>query len=184
MNSKTVWAIAACLMLGTAGLAHGQSYHVNGTASGVIGSGLQLFVSYSSTCLDDNQSFTLHSTNTDDCTSTANLKKCCSNSIKSTATDGISKVTCTCGVFIINAVPKLLAETDSTLTTSIPKNGTTFAFAGAIPDISAYVVGIQTEPMNPIETCTIANGAGVMNGKDVMNVMVTCSDRIFRGRFE
>lgn len=183
MQSNIRRIVLALLLLGCAGFVHAQSYHIKGTATGVIGNGLQLFVSYSSTCLDDDQSFTLNSTNTNDCFSSANLPKCCSKSIKFTSTDGISRVTCTCGVIVIGRVPSLLAETDTTITTSVPKNATTFAFASAIPDVSAYVVGIQTAPTNPVETCTIANGAGVMNGKDITNVVVTCSDRIFRGTF-
>jgi hypothetical protein len=183
MQSKLTRLTFALLLLSSSAFVNAQSYHVKGTASGVIGSGLQLFVSYSATCLDDDQSFTLNSTNTKDCTTSANIKKCCSQSIKFTAFNGISTVTCTCGVIVVGRLPNLLSETDTTITTSVPKNATTFAFASAIPDISAYVVGIQTAPTNPIETCTIANGAGVLNGKDITNVAVTCSDRIFRGTF-
>ena len=55
-----------------------------------------------SACIPDNGIFTLKSTDTNDCFQPVNFNKCCSKSIKTTASDGISTVTCTCGVVVIN----------------------------------------------------------------------------------
>jgi hypothetical protein len=58
-----------------------------------------------SACIPDNGVFTIMSTDTNDCFTPVNFHMCCSQSIKATASDGISTVTCTCGTVVIGTAP-------------------------------------------------------------------------------
>ncbi len=55
-----------------------------------------------------------------------------------------------------------------------PTNG---AFTFSLPTQSGqpYAVTIVTQPGNPVQQCTIANGSGVMGNANVTNVNVTCA---------
>jgi hypothetical protein len=176
------------LLGGWCAIAHAQSYTVSGTVHNLTGSGLQLRLSTAPTCLADDAAFTLHSTDPNDCFTATNINKCCSRSIKHTAFDSISTVTCTCGIIIIpRPVVQTGDETDSPSTIqaiTVPKFATSFAFPTAVADISTYVVSIGSQPVNPALTCTVATGSGVINGHSVSTPVVTCSDRIFSNGFE
>ena len=56
---------------------------------------------------------------------------------------------------------------------AISANGT-FTFPTALNDLSAYSVSVLTQPSDPSQTCTVANGSGNLAGTDVTNVDVTC----------
>jgi hypothetical protein len=49
-----------------------------------------------------------------------------------------------------------------------------FNFATTIANGAAYSVTVLTQPTNPTQTCTVANGSGVASG-NVGNIVVTCS---------
>ena len=57
---------------------------------------------------------------------------------------------------------------------AISANGT-FTFPTALADGSAYAVTVGTQPANPAQTCTVANGSGTLAGANVTNVAVTCT---------
>jgi hypothetical protein len=44
----------------------------------------------------------------------------------------------------------------------------------AIPVGDAYGLSVLTQPSNPAQVCTIANGTGVMGDANRTNVVVTC----------
>jgi DNA-binding beta-propeller fold protein YncE len=49
-----------------------------------------------------------------------------------------------------------------------------FVFPEALPDGSAYVVSVLSQPVNPDQTCTVSNGSGTLAGTDVTDVFVNC----------
>jgi hypothetical protein len=50
-----------------------------------------------------------------------------------------------------------------------------FEFPLGLEDGDAYAVTVATQPSDPSQTCTVANGSGTINGADVTNVSVTCT---------
>ncbi len=64
----------------------------------------------------------------------------------------------------------------------------TFTFATPILDGSHYAVTVSALPSNPSQTCSVANGNGMVTGADIANVAVTCTfeivDRLFAHGFE
>lgn len=70
---------------------------------------------------------------------------------------------------------------------SIQPGSTSFAFTGTLAYGTAYAVTIATQPANPPQVCTIANGNGSLT-HDVNDILVTCaasmSDLIFADGFE
>jgi Kelch motif len=51
-----------------------------------------------------------------------------------------------------------------------------FTFAAPIADGAHYFVRVRTQPTSPAQSCTAANGAGVVAGHDVTEIAVTCVD--------
>jgi hypothetical protein len=49
-----------------------------------------------------------------------------------------------------------------------------FAFATALPEAATYDVGVVSQPSNPAQVCTVANGSGRINGGNVTDVQITC----------
>ena len=64
---------------------------------------------------------------------------------------------------------------------SIAANGP-FTLQGTLASGAAYNVTVLTQPSNPQQTCTIANGAGNIGGGDVTNIVVTCTSSSFSVR--
>src|SRR5262249_53179255 len=50
-----------------------------------------------------------------------------------------------------------------------------FTFSTSRLDGLQYDARIETQPTNPIQACTLANGTGVVRGANVTNVSVTCT---------
>ncbi len=50
-----------------------------------------------------------------------------------------------------------------------------FTFAGALLSGSAYDVRVETQPTNPIQICSVANGVGTIANTNVTNVAVICT---------
>jgi hypothetical protein len=63
-----------------------------------------------------------------------------------------------------------------------------FTFATPLDDGATYAVTVSTQPGNPSQTCTVANGSGTVAGADVTDVAVTCTtdivDSIFKNGFD
>ena len=55
---------------------------------------------------------------------------------------------------------------------------TSFAFP-AVAGTSPYLVAVATQPLNPSQTCSVANGSGTGTGGNVTNVAVTCATNSF-----
>lgn len=49
-----------------------------------------------------------------------------------------------------------------------------FTFATELDDESSYAVTVLTQPTSPNQQCTVAQGAGKLNGADVTDVQVNC----------
>ncbi|MCC2632611.1 MAG: hypothetical protein K0S48_497 [Ramlibacter sp.] len=56
---------------------------------------------------------------------------------------------------------------------ALAKDATEFTM-GQIPVGTAYGLSVLTQPKNPTQQCTIANGTGVMGDGDRRNVIITC----------
>ncbi|MCC5865050.1 MAG: hypothetical protein JJU31_08045 [Wenzhouxiangella sp.] len=65
---------------------------------------------------------------------------------------------------------------DSTVTVSANEP---FSFTQALLDGSAYAVTVLENPSSPDQTCTVANGEGVLSGSNVDDVLVTCATDSF-----
>ena len=59
---------------------------------------------------------------------------------------------------------------------AIAANGT-FVFSGAVASGSAYAVTVKSQPTNPSQTCVVAAAGGTIDGANVSNVAVTCTQR-------
>jgi YVTN family beta-propeller protein len=57
---------------------------------------------------------------------------------------------------------------------SVTQSGS-FTFSSGLNDGQTYSVTVRTQPSNPTQTCTVANGTGTIEKADVTNVLVTCS---------
>jgi 6-phosphogluconolactonase (cycloisomerase 2 family) len=57
---------------------------------------------------------------------------------------------------------------------SVTESGT-FTFSSGLNQGQTYSVTVRTQPSNPTQTCTVANGTGTIDKADVTNVLVTCS---------
>jgi hypothetical protein len=54
-----------------------------------------------------------------------------------------------------------------------------FIFTTRLTSGAAYNVSIAVQPLNPSQTCVVANGAGAIGNVDVTNVAVTCTTNAF-----
>jgi subtilisin-like proprotein convertase family protein/environmental stress-induced protein Ves len=61
---------------------------------------------------------------------------------------------------------------------TVAANGA-FAFATELADGSGYSVTVSVQPSNPLQTCSVSNGSGTVNGADVTTVEVTCQVQTF-----
>ncbi|HET7092837.1 MAG TPA: hypothetical protein VFI22_05140, partial [Thermomicrobiales bacterium] len=55
-----------------------------------------------------------------------------------------------------------------------PTTNGSFTIVPASADGAAYAVEVATQPSNPLQVCTVANGTGTISGANVTNVAVTC----------
>ena len=88
-------------------------------------------------------------------------------------------VTCTATTFSIGGTVTGLAGAGLTLRNNgsgdlaIGANGS-FSFASSLATGATYNVTVLTQPTNPIQTCGVANGNGVVGTANVTGVSVTC----------
>jgi environmental stress-induced protein Ves len=67
----------------------------------------------------------------------------------------------------------VLSLNGSAQTLAVPANGA-FQFPAGLATGSSYAVGIATQPANPAQTCSVANGSSTIGTADVTDVAVTC----------
>ena len=60
---------------------------------------------------------------------------------------------------------------------NVPAGKTAMGLAGSLPSGTSYSVTIQTQPIG--ETCSIANGTGMIQSASVASVLVNCSANIY-----
>jgi len=56
---------------------------------------------------------------------------------------------------------------------TVSAGASSFTFNGSVPAGSSYSVTVLTQPSNPTQSCTVANGSGTANG-NVTNIEITC----------
>jgi uncharacterized delta-60 repeat protein len=56
-----------------------------------------------------------------------------------------------------------------------PTTNGTFTIVSAALDGRAYAVEVATQPSNPLQICTVANGTGTITSASVSNITVTCT---------
>lgn len=61
---------------------------------------------------------------------------------------------------------------------AVSANGS-FAFAASLADGTSYNVTVLSQPSNPGQICTVANGSGKIAGGNVTNIAVTCATATF-----
>ena len=61
---------------------------------------------------------------------------------------------------------------------TIDANGE-FEFDTALGDGESYDVTVGTHPENPLQTCSVSNGSGVVEGDDVSDILVECQTETF-----
>ncbi len=70
----------------------------------------------------------------------------------------------------------LQLNNDATVTVSANAG---FTFPDALEDGSAYAVTVLENPTAPDQSCTVANGDGVLSGSNIDDVLVTCATNTF-----
>ena len=53
-----------------------------------------------------------------------------------------------------------------------------FVFSTALDDGSEFAVTVASQPSDPVQTCVVTNGSGVVAGADVTNVDVVCAEEL------
>jgi hypothetical protein len=54
-----------------------------------------------------------------------------------------------------------------------------FAFPVSVASGTPYVVSVRTQPSNPAQICSVANGVGVVSGANITNIAVSCATNDF-----
>jgi hypothetical protein len=54
-----------------------------------------------------------------------------------------------------------------------------FAFPVSVASGTPYVVSVRTQPSNPAQNCSVANGVGVVAGANITNIAVSCATTDF-----
>jgi hypothetical protein len=179
---KKLAAALLCVCISSALSA--QTYTVGGVVNGVGAStGLQLRLDATFICLQDNHYFTLNGT-TQTSACFASESKCCSENIKSTASDGVSTVSCTCGNAVLPRPAEIELAPATSETIAIPAHATSFQFKMQLSPTSPYVVSVARDPEGPVLLCGVANSDGDVATANVSNVKANCVDRIFKTDFE
>ena len=194
--SVLLWSIAIAVFLaGCSGSGKAKTsgggvlgYTISGTVTGLTGSGLVLQNNGYSLAISGNGSFTFTQTFVLDnysvtvMTQPSNPTQTCTVANGSgTATGNVTnvQVTCAAPTFTVGGSVSGLVGTGLVLQNnggnnlSITGNGT-FTFSSAIASGATYTVTVLTQPSNPPQTCTVANGSGTASA-NVTNVQVTCA---------
>jgi hypothetical protein len=90
-------------------------------------------------------------------------------------------VNCSTSQFLVGGTVSGLAGTGLVLSMAgqtdlaVPAGATSFAFGTPMASGSAYSMTVKTQPTSPSQTCTVANGTGMMGSANVTNIAVTCA---------
>ena len=57
----------------------------------------------------------------------------------------------------------------------LPTANGPFVFPTALSNAQSYVVSVATQPANPLQLCSVANGSGTLHGANVSDIAVTCN---------
>lgn len=166
-----------------------QSYNVNVTVTGVLGSGLVL-----QNNLSDNLDVSSDGTyqfsqpiQSDGSYSVLVANQPSSPSQTCSVANGngvvvgadISNITISCitnnytvGGTISGLTGSVVLKNNAGDIKTVTADGT-FAFDVALPDLSSYSVSVVTHPLGQL--CSVSNGSGALGGADVNNVVVVCS---------
>jgi hypothetical protein len=174
--------LAACHVLGGGG-----TYSIGGTVTGLSGTGLVLQDNGGDNlAITTNGSFTFKTLVANKgaysvtiLTQPSNPQQTCTVADGSgTATADVTSVTVTCpAAFTIGGTVTGLSGTGLVLQDNGGDNLTITAngsFTFKTPSTGAYAVTVLTQPINPQQLCTVANGSGTATA-NVTNVAVTCS---------
>jgi hypothetical protein len=71
----------------------------------------------------------------------------------------------------------LVLQNQSGSNISISANGP-FSFAAPVASGSSYSIAIASQPSQPIQTCTVSNGSGVIGSADITNIAIACASVI------
>jgi 6-phosphogluconolactonase (cycloisomerase 2 family) len=63
---------------------------------------------------------------------------------------------------------------------TVPARAASFVFPTSVPGGSAYTVSVLTQPSNPAQTCSVANGSGTTGAGNVTTVAITCSPPLYK----
>jgi 6-phosphogluconolactonase (cycloisomerase 2 family) len=185
--------------LGTVGTANVTSivvtcttalYTVGGSVTGLVGSGLVLQTnggdnfsvpasgSYTFSTLPSGSDYAITVL-----TQPSNPSQTCSiandtGTVGSTNVTNVA-VTCTTNSFAVSATVTgltgagLVVQTNGANAVPVAGNGS-YTLAN-LPSGSTYTVTVQTQPLNPSQTCTVGNATGTLVSADVTNVTIHCA---------
>lgn len=173
-----------------------QSFSVGGTVSGLEGQGLVLQLNGAEELpIASNGAFTFPSalasgseyeitvsaqpdTPAQTCT-VANASGVVGSGASTSATVTCSTDTFAIGGTVVGLEGDRLVLQNSNETVEVQSDGT-FSFPSRIASGGTYDVTVHTEPANPAQACTVANGSGTVTTADVTNITVTCARLQFR----
>lgn len=169
-----------------------STFSIGGTVNGLLGSGLVLQNNGGDNItIDSNGSFTFSrqlasgaSYNVTVRTQPSDPNQACTvtNGRGSVGTVDISSVVVSCSTsdFTIGGTVRdlsgsgLVVRNNGADELTIDSNGG-FTFDTALPSGASYNVTIAEQPANPVQTCTVSNGSGIVGLSNVTSVTVRCS---------
>jgi hypothetical protein len=171
--------------------ASGATYTVGGNVSGLAGSGLVLSLNGSQSLpVSANGAFTFPGALPDGSAyavtvGTQPSGQTCTVANGSGLISGGNvtnvAVTCTTATYTVGGTVSGLAGSGLSLSLNggaqnlpVSANGS-FTFPTGLANGATYAVTVGTQPSNPTQTCTVANGSGTISGANVTNVAVTCT---------
>ena len=115
------------------------------------------------------------------------LKTCTAGSNTGTISgNSITNVAITCSTVTLYSVGGSINGLNGTLVIqnnggdnlTISANGG-FTFSTPLPATSSYVITVLTQPVAPLQTCTVANNSGIISASNITNVSITCVTKTY-----
>lgn len=177
---------------GTSGDPSSASHTVGGTVTGLAGTGLVLLNSGGdSTAVSGDGSFTFPAAlangavyNVTISAQPSSPSQICtvSNGSGSVGTSNVSDVavSCTTDAHVIGGTVSgllgsgLVLQDNGGDNLSVTTNATGFTFATGVVSGASYNITVLKQPDIPAQSCTVANGSGVVGGADVTGITLTC----------
>jgi K319L-like, PKD domain len=180
-------ALEAC---GGGGSGAPQLYSLGGSVSGLSGAGLQLQNAGTKLSVTANGVFTFPAqvtagTNYSVTVATQPLnpaQNCTVSSGSGTVSANVTSISvkCTTNSYRLGGSVAGLAGTGLMLQNqdgtniAVSANGS-FTFAAPVASGTSYSIAITSQPTQPIQTCTVSNGSGVIGSADITNIAVACA---------